>query len=235
MRKGPKCHLMLGQIPSWLFALFVSADSDPVSHLAKSKSIHTKMEGADTPAAVYDLVKQRWDECFSCQSPGYMASHLYFVKQWIWFCLEVAEVNPMRKWTGSCDDFEDGLIEAFVLTCSCRFITWGSINQARMHVVEFLRWTTGVVPPEMPKTTYTMQNASGLSAVAAGPGCADSPASTLRDRTVCHRVVGGSSGSGFACPAPGCKRCSMCSEKCNAATCSRYGFGPSSLSSGCRA
>jgi hypothetical protein len=37
-----------------------------------------------------------------------------------------------------------------VLTCSCRFITWGSINQARMHVVEFLRWTTGVVPPELP-------------------------------------------------------------------------------------
>ena len=53
-----------------------------------------------------------------------MASHLYFVKQWIWFCLEGAEVNPMRRWTGSCDDFEDGLIEAFVLTCSCRFITW---------------------------------------------------------------------------------------------------------------
>ena len=54
----------------------------------------------------------------------------------------MAEVNPIRKWTGSCDDFEDGLIEAFVPTCSCRFVTWGSINQARMHVVEFLRWTT---------------------------------------------------------------------------------------------
>ena len=46
-----------------------------------------------------------------------MASRLYFVKQWVWFCLEVAEVDPMRKWTGSCDDFEDGLPEAFVLTC----------------------------------------------------------------------------------------------------------------------
>ena len=95
-----------------------------------------RLLGADTPAAVYDLVKQRRDECFSCLSPGYMASRLYFVKQWIWFCLEVAEVSPIRKWTGSCDDFEDGLIEAFVLTCSCRFVTWGSINQARMHVVE---------------------------------------------------------------------------------------------------
>ena len=28
----------------WLFPLFVSADSDPVSHLATSKGIHTKME-----------------------------------------------------------------------------------------------------------------------------------------------------------------------------------------------
>ena len=119
-----------------------------------------RLLGADTPAAVYDLVKQRRDECFSCLSPGYMASRLYFVKQWIWFCLEVAEVNPIRKWTGGCDDFEDGLIEAFVLTCSCRFVTWGSINQARMHVVEFLRWTTGVVPPELPKTTYTMKGAN---------------------------------------------------------------------------
>ena len=82
-----------------------------------------------------------------------------------WFCLEVAEVNPIRKWTGSCDDFEDGLIEAFVLTCSCRFVTWGSINQARMHVVEFLRWTTGVVPPELPKTMYTMQKLKKLMAV----------------------------------------------------------------------
>ena len=124
-----------------------------------------RLLGADTPAAVYDLVKQRRDECFSCLSPGYMASRLYFVKQWIWFCLEVAEVNPIRKWTGSCDDFEDGLIEAFVLTCSCRFVTWGSINQARMHVVEFLRWTTGVVPPELPKTTYTMQKLKKLMAV----------------------------------------------------------------------
>ena len=40
----------------------------------------------------------------------------------------------------------------------------GSINQARMHVVEFLRWTTGVVPPELPKTTYTMQQATGHKA-----------------------------------------------------------------------
>lgn len=47
------------------------------------------------------MVRRRRDECFSCLSPGYMASHLYFVKQWIWFCLEVAEVEPMRKWTGS--------------------------------------------------------------------------------------------------------------------------------------
>jgi len=124
-----------------------------------------RLLGADTPAAVYDLVKQRRDECFSCLSPGYMASRLYFVKQWIWFCLEVAEVNPIRKWMGSCDDFEDGLIEAFVLTCSCRFVTWGSINQARMHVVEFLRWTTGVVPPELPKTMYTMQKLKKLMAV----------------------------------------------------------------------
>ena len=49
-----------------------------------------------------------------------------------------------------------------MLTCSCRFVTWGSINQARMHVVEFLRWTTGVVPPELPKTMYTMQKLKKL-------------------------------------------------------------------------
>ena len=69
-----------------------------------------RLLGADTPAAVYDLVKQRRDECFSCLSPGYMASRLYFVKQWIWFCLEVAEVNPIRKWkettsTSAAQDF----------------------------------------------------------------------------------------------------------------------------------
>ena len=96
-----------------------------------------RLLGADTPAAVYDLVKQRRDECFSCLSPGYMASRLYFVKQWVWFCLEVAEVSPMRKWTGSCDDFEDGLLEAFLLTCSCRFVTWGSppesIHRSLVH------------------------------------------------------------------------------------------------------
>ena len=44
-----------------------------------------RLLGVDTPAAVYDLAKQWRDECFSCLSPGYMASHLYFVKQWIWF------------------------------------------------------------------------------------------------------------------------------------------------------
>ena len=114
----------------------------------KYRANQLRLLGADTPAAVYEMIRRRRDECFSCLSPGYIASRLYFVKQWIWFCLEVAEVNPMRTWkhtrtwkgTALSNDFEDGLLESFVLACSCRFVTWGSINQARTHVIEFLRW-----------------------------------------------------------------------------------------------
>eukprot|EP01046_Picozoa_sp_COSAG06_P064117 COSAG06_NODE_15179_length_1091_cov_36.898185_1_plen_106_part_10 len=50
-------------------------------------------------------------------------------------------------WRGGESKFEDALLEAFVLFCSNRFITWGSVHQAKMHVVEFMRWTTGVTPP----------------------------------------------------------------------------------------
>ena len=49
------------------------------------------------------------------------------------------------------------LLEAFVLFCSNRFVTWGSVHQAKMHVVEFMRWTSGVIPPDFHKTGYTVQ------------------------------------------------------------------------------
>ena len=88
------------------------------------------------------MITERRQECFSCLSPGYLASRLFFIKLWFWFTLDVMDISPIRPWRGGESKFEDALLESFVLFCSNRFVTWGSVHQAKMHVVEFLRWTT---------------------------------------------------------------------------------------------
>ena len=55
--------------------------------------------------------------------------------------VDVMELNPWRPWSAQCCDSEDSIMEMFHLFCSLRFITWGSVVAAKIHVVEFMRST----------------------------------------------------------------------------------------------
>ena len=48
-------------------------------------------------------------------------------------------------------------MEMFLVFCSSRFVTWGSIIAAKTHVVEFMRSMLGVVPPPFHGAAYTAQ------------------------------------------------------------------------------
>ena len=66
-----------------------------------------KILGATTPAAVYEMIVERRRECFSCLSPGYLASRLFFVKLWFWFTLDVMNASPIRPWHAGESMFEE--------------------------------------------------------------------------------------------------------------------------------
>ena len=71
---------------------------------------------------------------------------------------------PPRKWTGAVSPTEDSIMEEFVLFCSNRFVTWGSVMAAKTHVVEFMRSMFGAVPPPFPCTDYTLSKLKKLMA-----------------------------------------------------------------------
>ena len=75
----------------------------------------------------------------------------------IFLTLEVLGISPLRKWTPEYDPLEDEVMEMFLVFCSSRFVTWGSVIAAKAHVVEFMRTMLGVVPPPFHGATYTAQ------------------------------------------------------------------------------
>lgn len=111
---------------------------------------------ANTPSMFYNMLVQRRDQCWRALSDGYLYSRIFFLKLWIFMLVEVLGMNPMRPWTSEDSEYEDAIMEMFVLFCSLRFVTWGSVTAAKGHVVEFMRSMWGKVPPPFPKTDYTL-------------------------------------------------------------------------------
>ena len=66
-------------------------------------------------------------------------------------------VSLSRRWTPEYDPLEDAVMEMFLVFCSSRFVTWGSVKTAKTHVVEFMRSMLGVVPPPIHGAAYTAQ------------------------------------------------------------------------------
>ena len=56
-----------------------------------------------------------------------MASRVFFIKLWLLLTLEVLGISPLRQWTPEYNPMEDAVMEMFVIFCSSRFVTWGSV------------------------------------------------------------------------------------------------------------
>ena len=107
---------------------------------------------AANPATFHDMILRRRGMCWRALSKQYLASRVFFMKLWIFMLVEVLELDPRRRWTGAVSPTEDSIMEEFVLFCSNRFVTWGSVMAAKTHVVEFMRSMFGAVPPPFPCT-----------------------------------------------------------------------------------
>lgn len=113
---------------------------------------------ASNPAALYEVILRRREDCWRSLSPAYLANRLFFIKLWLFITIDMLEISPWRAWgQGASPTFEDGIMETYILFCSKRFVTWGSVMAAKTHVIEFMRSMFGVTPPEFPNTTYTAQ------------------------------------------------------------------------------
>ena len=119
---------------------------------------------AANPATFHDMILRRRGMCWRALSKQYLASRVFFMKLWIFMLVEVLELDPRRRWTGAVSPTEDSIMEEFVLFCSNRFVTWGSVMAAKTHVVEFMRSMFGVVPPPFPCTDYTLSKLKKLMA-----------------------------------------------------------------------
>jgi hypothetical protein len=119
---------------------------------------------ANTPAAFYQMLLKRRDECWRALSDGYLTSRIFFMKLWIFWLVEGLGKSPFRPWTHEYDEVEDSIMEGFVVFCSNRFVTWGSVTAAKTHVVEFMRSMWGQVPPPFHKADYTIRKFRKLMA-----------------------------------------------------------------------
>ena len=112
---------------------------------------------ATTASSFLKMITSRRQDCLAGLSPGYLASRVFFIKLWIFLTLEVLGISPLRKWTPEYSPVEDSVMEMFLVFCSSRFVTWGSVLAAKAHVVEFMRSMLGVVPPPFHGANYTAQ------------------------------------------------------------------------------
>jgi hypothetical protein len=122
----------------------------------------------DSPAAFRNLVINRRAQCFEepALSVAYLACRVSIIMLWCFVLIEQFSLNPLRlEWERpELQRQEDQIMEAFVLYASTRYLTWGSVSAALVHVIEWHRSVVGIVAPSFSNTGYIMRKLKKLMA-----------------------------------------------------------------------